>query len=139
MPEEKNIFDGKASVKRVPPFAHELRWGQRVLLVGGSEFKRSLRASILRAHGLQVEMAATLAEGRSLVQPNTFDWILLDVHSELPGEVIDFCERVGHVAPGRRIAFFVGPPAYVSLKWPGEAIAEDKGEEPRATALKAAA
>jgi hypothetical protein len=96
-------------------------------------------ASILRAHGLQVEMAATLAEGRSLLQPHTFDWVLLDVHSELPGEVIDFCERVGHVAPGQRIVFFVGPPAYVSLKWPGEAIAEDKREEQRATALEAAA
>jgi len=139
LPEEKNIFGGKASVKRVPAFADELRWRQKVLLVGGSEFKRGLRASILRGHGLQVEMAATLAEGRSLVQPNTFDWVLLDVHSELPGEVIDFCERVGQVAPGGRIAFFVGPPAYVSLKWPGEAIAEDKREEQRATALKAAA
>ncbi len=30
--------------------------------------------------GSMVEMAATLAEGRSLLQPHTFDWVLLDVH-----------------------------------------------------------
>lgn len=68
-------------------------------------------------------MAATLAEGPSLLQSRTFDRVLLDAHSELPGSVIDFCERVAHVAPGQGIAFLVGAPAYVSHKWPGEALA----------------
>lgn len=126
-------------MNRVPALAHELSWGKRILLVGGSEFRQSLRASVLRAHGLQVDVAYKLAEGRSLWQPNIYDWVLLDIHSELPGEVIDFCERLRRLAPGQRIAFFVPPPVYVSLKWPGEAVAEDKTEEQRATALKTAA
>jgi hypothetical protein len=137
--EEKISSVEKSSMKRVPALAHELRWGQRILLVGGSEFRQSLRASILRAHGLQVEVACKLAEGRSLCQPNTYDWVLLDVHSRLPGEVIDFCERIEQAAPGQRIAFLVGPPTYVSLKWPGEAVVGDKREEQPPTALKAAA
>jgi len=64
---------------------------------------------------------------------------LLEVHSELPGAVIDFCDRVAHVASGQRVAFLVGRPGYVSLEWPGEAIGKDKREEQNATALKTAA
>ena len=124
-------------MKSAPALPHELHWGQRIPLVGGSEFRQGLRSSVLRGHGLQVDMAATLAGGPSLLQSRTFDWVLLDTHSELPGRVIDFCERVAHAAPRQRIAFLVGPPAYVSLKWPGEAIAEDKTEE-RAAAFKTA-
>lgn len=101
LPGEKIPSVERSSVKSVPALVYGLRWGRRVLLVGGSEFRQSLRASILRAHGLQVE----LAEGRSLLQPHTFDWVLLDVHSELPGEVIDFCERVGHVARDSGLCF----------------------------------
>jgi len=82
---------------------------------------------------------ATKGRSRSLLQSRTFDWVLLDAHSELCGPVIDFCERVAHVAPRQRIAFLVGPPAYVSLKWPCDAIGEDKTEEQNATALKTAA
>lgn len=84
-------------------------------------------------------MAATLAAGPALLQSRTFDWVFLDVHSELPGAVMDFCARVARVAPRQRIVFLVGPPAYVSVKWPDEAIAEDKTEKQCATALKTAA
>ena len=139
VPEEKISFAGEASLKRVPAFAHELRWGQKVLLVGGSKFRQSLLVSIFRAHGLQVDAARTPTEGRSLWQPRIYDWVLLDVHSQLPGEVIDFCEQLRHAAPEQRIAFFVGPPTYVSLQWPVEAITEDNEKKQRPAELKAAA
>ena len=92
-------------MKSAPALPHELHWGRRILLVGGSEFRQGLRSSVLRGHGLQVEMAAMLAEGPSLLKSRTFDWVLLDAHSELPGAVMDFCERVARAVPGQLIAF----------------------------------
>jgi response regulator RpfG family c-di-GMP phosphodiesterase len=126
-------------VKSVSTIARELRWGRRVLLVGGSEFRRSLRASILRAHGLQVDVARRLADSGVLSQQHAYDWVLLDTRSLLPGEVIDACEQLKRAAPEQRIAFFVGPPAYVALTWPVESVAEDTGKEQHATPLNTAA
>ena len=40
--------------------------------------------------------------------------------------------------PRQRLAFLVGPPAYVSLNWPDEAIAEDAREESSKSFLAAA-
>jgi CheY-like chemotaxis protein len=128
-----------SGVKSAAAIMHEVRWGQKILLVGGHDFRQSLRASILRAHGLQVDVARSLADSRSLWQQNAYDWVLLDVRSQLPGEVIDFCEQLRRTAPQQRIAFFVGPPTYVSMKWPSEGITEDKGKDQRAAKLKAAA
>jgi CheY-like chemotaxis protein len=136
---EKVSLPERLGVKSAAAIMHEHFWGQKVLLVGGSESKQTLRASILRAHGLQVDVAPGLADSRSLWQRKTYHWVLLDVGSQLPGQVIDFCEQLRHAAPGQRIAFFVGPPTYVSLKWPGEAMTEYSGKERRATELKAAA
>ena len=138
VPEKMSLPEG-LGVKSAAAIMHELRWRQKILLVGGHEFRQSLRASILRAHGLEVDEARSLADSRSLWQRNTYDWVLLDVHSHRPGEVMDFCEQLRRTAPQQRIAFFVGPPAYVSTKWPSEEIAEDKGKEGRAEEHRAAA
>jgi CheY-like chemotaxis protein len=126
-------------VKSAAAILHELHWGQRILLVGGDQFRQSLRASILRAHALQVDVARILADSRPLWQRHTYDWVFLDVHSRLPGEVMDFCEQLRRMAPRQRIAFFVGPPTYVSTKWPSEEITEDKRKEGRAAELRLAA
>jgi len=126
-------------VKGTTAIMHEIRWRQKILLVGGCEFRQSLRASIFRGHGLQVDVGRSLAASRSLWQRNRYDWVLLDVHSQLPGEVIDFCDQLRRKAPQQRIAFFVGPPAYVSMKWPSKETTEDKGEARPAAELKAAA
>lgn len=136
---EKTFSAEGVGVKSAAAIMHELRWRQKVLLVGGHEFRQNLRASILRAHGLQVDVARSLADSRSLCQRNTYNWVLLDVHSRLPGEVMDFCEQLRHTAPQQQIAFFVGPPTYVSMKWPSEEITENKGNERRGAELKAAA
>jgi DNA-binding NtrC family response regulator len=125
-------------VKPTTTFSYKLSWENRVLLIGGSEFRRSLRASLLRGHGLQVEVAHNLAEGRSLWNPNTYDWILLDIHHEMPGEVLEFCQQLKDADPRQQIVFLVGPPAYVSLSWPDEAIAEDEREKSSTSFLAAA-
>ena len=129
----------RLGVKSAAAIMHELHWSQKILLVGGSEFRQSLRASILRAHGLQVDVARNLADSRSLWQRYTYDWVFLDVHPHLPGEVMDFCEQLRRASPQQRIAFLVGPPTYVSVKWPSEEITEDKGNERRRADLEAAA
>lgn len=136
---EKMCSPEGVDVKSAAPIMQELRWKQKVLLVGGYEFKQNLRASILRAHGLQVDVARSLADSRSLWQRNNYDWVLLDVFCRLPGEVRDFCEQIRRTAPQQRFAFFVGPPTYISMKWPSEEITEDKGKERREAELKAAA
>ena len=126
-------------LKSAAAIMHELRWRQRVLLAGGNENTQSLRASLLRAHGLEVDMARSLADSRRLWQRSTYDWIFVDVHSHLPGEVMDFCEQLRHTVPRQRIAFFVGPPAYVSARWPSETMTEGRGKAHPAAELKAAA
>ena len=115
----------KASAENETTALPGLSQVQRVLLVGGSHFKQNLRANILRGHGLQVDVAGTLAEGRSRSQVASYGWILLDAHGQLPGEVINFCKQIEQTTPQPRIAFFVGPPTYVSLRWPGEDIVEE--------------
>lgn len=131
----------RPGVKSAAVITHELRWRQRVLLVGGQEPRRSLRTSIFRAHGLQVDVACGLAESLPLCQRQAYDWVLLDVRSLFPGEVMNFCEELRHVTPQLRIAFFVGAPSYVSVHWPWPrgAMTEDKQEAQGTAKLEAAA
>ena len=138
VPEKMSSPEG-LGVKSAAAIMHELGWRQKILVVGGHESRQSLRASILRARGLQVDVARSFVDSRSLWQRNTYDWVLLDVHSHLPGEVMDFCEQLRRTTPQQRIAFFVGPPTYVSVKWPSAEKTEDKGKERRGAELKAAA
>jgi hypothetical protein len=118
---------------------HPFRWRQKVLLVGGSESRQSLRASILRAHGLEVDVAVGVTDSRSLCRQNAYDWVVLDTHSLLPREAIDFCEQLKRAVPRQRIAFFVGAPTFISLKWPDEDVTKDKEQEQRASESKSAA
>jgi ActR/RegA family two-component response regulator len=120
-----------------PIVRYDFAWKNRVLLINGSEFRRSLRANIWRGHGFQVEVARDLAQARSLWRPNTYAWMLVDVLRQLPGEVLEFCEQIKHADPRQQIAFLVGPPRFVSLNWPEEATPEiERGEELRATARR---
>ena len=118
---------------------HPFRWRQKVLLVGGSESRQSLRASILRAHGLEVHVAVGVTDSRSLCRQNAYDWVVLDTHSLLPREAIDFCEQLKRAVPRQRIAFFVGASTFISLKWPDEDVTKDKEQEQRASESKSAA
>jgi ActR/RegA family two-component response regulator len=120
---------------RIIPY--EFAWRNRILLISESEFRRSLRASVLRGHGFQVEVACSLAEARSRWQPNTYAWMLVDVVHQLPGEVLEFCDQIKRENPRQKIAFLVGPPRFVSLNWPDEAISEtEESEAPRQSVSK---
>jgi response regulator RpfG family c-di-GMP phosphodiesterase len=130
-PEEISPLQRQAAQSAVLTI-HPLRWRQKVLLVGGSESRQSLRASILRAHGLEVYVAEGLTEGRSLCRQNAYDWVVLDTHSLFPGEAIDFCEQLKHAVPRQRIAFFVGAPTYISRKWSDEDVTEHQQKQPLA-------
>jgi hypothetical protein len=76
-----------------------------------------------------VEVARNLAEGRSLWEPNTYDWVLVDIRHQMPGGVLEFCQQLKEADPRQQIAFLVGPPAYVSLNWPDEAIEVNEREK----------
>jgi ActR/RegA family two-component response regulator len=112
---------------RIIPY--EFAWRNSVLLISESEFRRSLRASVLRGHGFQVEVARSVAEARSRWHPNTYAWLLVDVVHQLPGEVLEFCDQIKREDPREKIAFLVGPPGFVSLNWPDEAICETEGSK----------
>ena len=89
-------------------------------------------ANALQNQGAQVDVAADANEARSLWRPNTYDLILVDVQKQTPGEVLDFCRRIKGFYPQQRIAFLVGPPRYLSVKWPeqvSEASTADQWEE----------
>jgi len=137
-PEEISPPQSQAA-KRAALTNHPFRWRQKVLLVGGSESRQSLRASILRAHGLEVDVAVGVTDSRSLCRQNAYDWVVLDTHSLLPREAIDFCEQLKRAVPRQRIAFFVGGPTFISLKWPDEDVTKDKEQEQRASESESAA
>jgi DNA-binding NtrC family response regulator len=117
-------------VSAVPIISSKFTSENRVLLINGSEFRRSLRVAILRGHGFQVEVAHDLAQVRSLWRPNAYAWMLVDILRQLPGEVLDFCEQIKQADPRQHIAFLIGPPRFVTLNWPEEAVSEAaSGEE----------
>ena len=69
--------------------------------------------------------AEEIAAARSMWQPNIYDLVILDIRRYLPWETLEFYELIKQASPRERIVFLVGPPAYLSLTWPGEVFAED--------------
>src|SRR2546427_6999843 len=103
--------------------------GKTVLLIDRSRPTREARAVVLRSHGIEVHEAESLRTARFLWQPNVYDLILLDVRRHLPGEALEFYEQIKEASLHERIAFLVGPPVYLSLTWPTEAM--DAEKQPR--------
>jgi len=101
---------------------------KKVLLIDRSQPTREARASVLRAHGIEVHEADSLQAARFLWQPNVYDLILLDVRRHLPGEALEFYEQIRTASPKERFAFFVGPPVYFSRTWPGEVTEVDASQ-----------
>jgi hypothetical protein len=99
----------------------------------------SAKACRQRAHGLQVKVGRKLAEGRSLWQPNMYDCVLLDVHSQLPEEAIDFCEQLRRAAPEQRIAFLSDPPHMCPSNGHTKSQLKTNTKEQRVAELKTAA
>jgi CheY-like chemotaxis protein len=91
---------------------------KRVLLIDPNQPTCDVRASVLRAHGIQVDAANSLQAARSVWQPNLYDLILLDMRRQFPGEALAFYEQIRDKSPRQHFAFLVGPPQYLSVTWP---------------------
>ena len=87
--------------------------------------KREARANVLRSHGVEVDAADSLQRARVLWKAHRYDLVLLDVRQQFPGEAPQFYEQIRDASPGQRFAFLVGPPLYVSRRWPLELAFED--------------
>jgi hypothetical protein len=113
-----------------PPFrGRSVFDDKKVLLIAPHERARDVRASVLRSRGIEVDATDSLQAARSLWRPKLYNLILLDARGHLPGEARDFYVEIKHAAPRERVIFLVGPPAYLSLTWPTEAVPAEK--EPR--------
>jgi CheY-like chemotaxis protein len=110
--------------------------GKKVLLIDRNQPTRDVRASVLRSRGIEVHAADSLQAARFLWQPNLYRFILLDVRRHLPGEALEFYERVRTASPKEHFVFLVGPPAYLSLTWPDDVTAAEKEPQQWAETIK---
>ena len=94
--------------------------GKKVLLIDASQPTRDVRIRVLQNHGVEVHEADSLQAARYLWRPNMYNLILLDVRRHLPGEALEFYEQIRTASPKEHFAFLVGPPVYLSRRWPGE-------------------
>lgn len=97
----------------------------KVLLVDPYQPTRDARSSVLRNYDIELDVSESLAYARSLLRPRLYDWTLLDVRRYLPEEALAFYQEIRGAAPRSHVAFFVGPPRYLSLTWPGDIIVEE--------------
>jgi hypothetical protein len=98
--------------------------GKRVLLVDPYQPTRHVRAGVLQSQDIEVDVAESLSVARCMWRPKLYDWVLLDVRRYLPGELLAFYKQIRGVSPREHLAFFVGPPQYLSLSWPEEVTGE---------------
>src|SRR5258707_6260870 len=99
--------------------------GKKVLLIDPHQSTRDVRASVLRSRGIVVDATDSLQTARFLWRPKLYDLILLDAHGPAP-EALDFYLEVKHASPHEHVVFLVGPPNFLSLTWPNEAVASEK-------------
>jgi DNA-binding NtrC family response regulator len=97
--------------------------GKKVLLVDPYQPTRDARAGVLRNHDIELDTAESLQAARRLWRPRFYDWVLLDVRGYLPGEALGFFEQIRDKSPHEHVAFFVGPPTYLSQTWPDQSSA----------------
>ncbi len=101
---------------------------KNVLIIDGNEAMQSLRAGVLRSHGVQVHLAKNVTEAELLWVPDFFDLVLLDVRQRSK-EAVAFWRTIRRQHPRQRISFLVGPPTYLSPICADEVIARDKAPE----------
>ena len=99
--------------------------GKKVLLIDERQATCEVRENVLRSHGVEVDAADSLESARVLWTPHRYDLVLLDVRRQFPGEALQFYEQIRDASPRQRFAFLVGPPVYVSRRWPLEVTVAD--------------
>ena len=106
---------------RPPPLRGQpILANKKVLLIDRNQPTRDVRVRVLQSHSVEVRAAASLRTARFFWRPNVYDLILLDVRRHLPGEALEFYEQIRTTSPNEHFAFLVGPPVFLSRKWPGE-------------------
>jgi CheY-like chemotaxis protein len=102
-------------MKRPPPVrAGSLLAGKKhILLVVTHSPKNSLRANVLRKHGMDVVCAHHVGDARMLFHPDTYDLVLFDLRHD-NGAAVELCEEMKAECPGQRVAFLVGKPEYLA-------------------------
>jgi CheY-like chemotaxis protein len=98
---------------------------QKILLIDRCQATREVRVNVLQSHRVEVHAVQDFSEARVLWQPGLYDYVLLDIRRYQAGDALEWCQQIKDSSPMQRIAFLVGAPAYLSLTWPGEVIAED--------------
>jgi len=114
---------------RPPPLrAQPVLEGKTVLLIDRNQPTRDVRVRVLQSHGVEVYAAEDLSGARFLWQPNVYDLILLDVRRHPPGEAFEFYEQIRSASPSEHFAFLVGPPVYLTRRWPDEVTVDDASQ-----------
>ena len=92
---------------------------KKVLLADSLARARNLRATLMRSHLVDVDVASNMPEALELWKTNAYHLVLV-APRETPGAALDFWQEIKRDKPRQRVAFLVGSPAYISLTWAAE-------------------
>jgi hypothetical protein len=98
---------------------------KKVLLIDRLQATREARAAVLRSHGVEVHEAQDIPAARRLWRPHVYDLVMLDLRKYIPVEALEFYSEVMHQSPHQHFLFLLGPPKYLSRRWPGDNAAGD--------------
>ena len=87
-----------------------------VLLFDSHQDLGEARASRLRRYGIAVETTATVEAARARLKASKYDLILVAPRGN-PEEAIRLHREIKQLRPQQRVAFFVGPPKYISFTY----------------------
>jgi CheY-like chemotaxis protein len=105
---------------------------KRVLLIDTSHAMRDLRADVLRKLGVDVDIAADIAEARIWWRPALYDLVSINMERGR-GQRDKFCNDVRSATPPQRVAFLVGQPEYLAdSPNSDQESATEKADEPPA-------
>jgi len=90
--------------------------GKTVLLIDRDPNLAEARARALRRYGIHVATGGSVEAARARLNGNTYDLVLVATR-ENPEEAIQLHREIKRLHPTQRVAFFVGPPKYISFTY----------------------
>jgi len=91
-------------------------FGKTVLLVDSNQTLGEMRARRLRLYGVTVHTTDSIEAARARLKENAYALVLV-APREKPEEAIQFHREIKRLHPAQRVAFFVGPPKYLSFTY----------------------
>ncbi len=91
-------------------------FGKTVLLVDSNERLGQIRARVLRQYGITVATASTVEEARARLKGSAYHLVLVAPRKN-PAKAIQLQREIKRLHPEQRVAFFVGPPKYISFTY----------------------